>query len=144
MTLGLNTYNQDESLKLLSAESDVFVDDVKVVDKRVYSYRAGEVSVLAFVLDEITQLHCFLLFRTFLFRSPHLMANIPQHSTFWKRRVIPSSKMRGTDLKCPKRTGRAAGACDSVLILGRGGGIINCTATAARRGMYAAKQSGGE
>ena len=72
MTLGLNTYNQDESLKLLSAESDVFVDDVKVVDKRVYSYRAGEVSVLAFVLDEITQLHCSLLFALSFFAVPAL------------------------------------------------------------------------
>ena len=35
---------------------------------------------------------CFLLFRTFLFRSPCLMANIPQHSTFCLRRASSSLK----------------------------------------------------
>ena len=35
---------------------------------------------------------CFLLFRTFLFRSPRLMANIPQHSTFCLRRASSSLK----------------------------------------------------
>lgn len=56
----IDELNKVGSLELLSAESDVIVDDVKVSDKRVYSYRAGEVSVCAFVLNEITQIHGFI------------------------------------------------------------------------------------
>lgn len=56
----IDELNKVGSLELLSAESDVPVGDVKVVDKRVYSYRAGEVSVCAFVIDDIAQIHGFI------------------------------------------------------------------------------------
>lgn len=56
----IDELNKVGSLELLSAESDVFVDDVKVVDKRVYSYRAGEVLVCVFVIDDIAQIHGFI------------------------------------------------------------------------------------
>lgn len=53
----IDELNEVESLELLSAEQDVFAYDIKVADKRIYSYCDGKVSLCACVIDDISQIH---------------------------------------------------------------------------------------
>lgn len=56
----IDELNEVESLKLLSAEQDVFAYDIKVADEMIYSYCDGEVSLCAYVIDDITHIHDFI------------------------------------------------------------------------------------